>query len=43
MSIENFIPLIWSETLYTNLDKKYIGVANCNRDFEADVKERELP
>ena len=40
MSIENFIPLIWSETLYTNLDKKYIGVENCNRDFEADVKEK---
>lgn len=39
MAISNFIPTIWSETLYTTLDKQYIGVANCNRDFEGDIKE----
>ena len=40
MAIENFVPLIWSETLHTNLDKKYIGVANRNRDFEAELLEQ---
>lgn len=40
MAISNFIPTIWSETLYTQLDKKYIAVANCNRDFEGDIKEK---
>ncbi len=40
MAISNFIPTIWSETLYTELDKKYIAVANSNRDFEGDIKEK---
>lgn len=39
MSIANFIPTVWSEVLYEELSKKYIGVANCNRDFDGDVKE----
>jgi len=39
MAITNFIPTIWSETLYQALDKKYIAVANCNRDFEGDIAE----
>ncbi len=38
MAITNFIPTIWSETLYRELDKQYIAVANCNRDFEGDIK-----
>ncbi|MBO7176249.1 MAG: P22 coat protein - protein 5 domain protein [Clostridia bacterium] len=38
MAIENFIPTIWSENLYRALDKRYIGVAHCNRDFEGDIK-----
>ena len=38
MAITNFIPTIWSENLITALDKQYIGVANCNRDFEGDIK-----
>ena len=40
MAISNFIPTIWSENLYTELDKKYIAVANCNRDFEGDIKNK---
>ncbi len=40
MAIEKFIPMIWSETLYTQLDKQYIAVANSNREFEADIKEK---
>lgn len=39
MAIQNFIPTIWSETLLNKLDKKYIVASNCNRDFDADVKE----
>ena len=38
MAITKFIPTIWSETLYEELDKQYIGVAHCNRDFEGEIK-----
>ena len=38
MAITNFIPTIWSENLYKSLDKQYIAVANCNRDYEGDIK-----
>ena len=39
MAITNFIPTIWSEQLYRSLDKKYVAVANCNRDYEGDIKQ----
>ncbi|MEE0968466.1 MAG: hypothetical protein U0M06_03750 [Clostridia bacterium] len=38
MALTNFIPTIWSETLAKELDKKYIAVKNCSRDFEGDIK-----
>ena len=38
MAIKNFIPTIWSENLYTELDKQYIAVKHCNREFEGDIK-----
>ncbi len=37
MAITNFISTIWSENLYEELDKQYIAVANCNREFEGDI------
>ena len=40
MAISNFIPTIWSENLYEELDKQYIAVAHCNRDFEGDIKNK---
>lgn len=40
MAITNFIPTVWSENLYQELDKKYIAVANCNRDFEGEIREK---
>ena len=40
MAIVNFISTIWSENLLKQLDKKYIGVLNCNREFEGDIKEQ---
>jgi len=39
MAITNFIPTVWSETLHEALDKQYIAVKNCNRDFDGDIKE----
>ena len=38
MAITNFIPSVWSETLYSQLDRQYVAVANCNREFEGDIK-----
>ena len=38
MAIINFISTVWSENLLKQLDKKYIGVLNCNREFEGDIK-----
>ena len=38
MAITNFIPTIWSETLYKELSKTFIAVNHCNRDFEGDIK-----
>ena len=38
MAITNFIPTVWSENLYKELDKQYVAVANCNRDYEGDIK-----
>lgn len=40
MSVSCFIPEIWSTTMMHTLDGKYIAVANCNRDYEGDIKER---
>ena len=40
MAITNFIPTVWSENLYQALEKQYIGVAHCNREFEGDIKEK---
>ena len=40
MAISNFIPTIWSENLYHELDKQYIAVRNCNRDFEGEIREK---
>ena len=39
MAISNFISTVWSESLLHSLNKKYIGVANCNREYEGDIKE----
>ena len=40
MSLTNFISTVWSETLLTQMAKKYVAVANCNREFEGDIKNR---
>lgn len=38
MAVNNFIPTIWSETLYSELSNQCIAVKHCNRDFEGDIK-----
>lgn len=38
MAITNFIPTVWSEALYEELDKNYVGVKLCSREFEGDIK-----
>ena len=40
MAITNFIPTVWSENLLRSLDKQYIGVANCNREYEGEIREK---
>lgn len=40
MALLNFISTVWSETLLSQMDKKYIAVANCNREFEGEIKNR---
>jgi hypothetical protein len=40
MAITNFIPTIWSENLLTSLDNQYIAAANCNRDYEGEIKNK---
>lgn len=40
MAISNFIPTVWSEALLQSLGKKYVAVANCNREFEGEIKEK---
>ena len=38
MALNYFIPTVWSETLYRELDREYVAVKNCNRDYEGDIK-----
>ncbi len=40
MAINNFISTVWSENLYEELDKQYIAVANCNREYEGEIREK---
>jgi hypothetical protein len=40
MAISNFIPTIWSETLYSELNKNFVAANHCNRDFEGDIKSK---
>jgi len=37
MSLENFIPKIWSGRLLKQLDEKHVFVDLCNREYEGDI------
>lgn len=38
MAISNFIPTLWSETLYSELKNNYVAVKLSNRDFEGEIR-----
>ncbi len=38
MAIQNFIPTLWSETLYSELKKNYVAVKLSNREFEGTIR-----
>ena len=38
MSLDNFIPQIWSARLLENLNKNHVFVGLCNRDYEGEIK-----
>ena len=40
MAITNFIPAVWSETLWRQLQRRCIGAANSWRAFEGDIRSR---
>lgn len=40
MAINDFIPSVWSETLFKELNKEYVAVSNCNREFEGDIRSK---
>lgn len=40
MSLDSFIPAIWSETLQRSMNEKYVGVANCTREYEGEIREK---
>ena len=40
MAITSFIPTVWSESLYTQLEKKYIAAKHCNREYEGEIRGR---
>jgi hypothetical protein len=38
MAITNFIPTIWSQTLFEELQNNYVGVKLSSREFEGEIK-----
>lgn len=38
MSLDNFIPEVWSARLLENLNKNHVFVGLCNRDYEGEIK-----
>lgn len=40
MAIKNFIPSVWSESLYKSLARQHIAAAHCNRTYEGDIRQK---
>lgn len=38
MSLDNFIPQVWSARLLENLNKNHVFVNLCNRNYEGEIK-----
>ena len=40
MSYQNFIPTVWAEGINRELERAHVFVADCNKQYEGQVKER---
>lgn len=40
MAYENFIPSVWNEAIQRELERSYVFVEDCNRQYEGDVKKK---
>lgn len=40
MAYENFIPTVWNEAIHRELERSYVFVGDCNRQYEGDVKKQ---
>lgn len=40
MAYENFIPTVWNEAIQRELERSYVFVEDCNRQYEGDVKKQ---
>lgn len=40
MAYENFIPEVWCEAIQRELERSYVFVEDCNRQYEGEVKNR---
>lgn len=38
MSVNNFIPTVWTATMLKERERKYVAISNCNRDYEGGIK-----
>lgn len=38
MSVQNFVPQMWSATMLREREKTFVGIQNCNRDYEGEIK-----
>ena len=39
MAITTFVSTVWGESLLRSLNKNYVSVANCTREYEGDIRE----
>jgi hypothetical protein len=39
LSVQNFIPTVWSAKLFQTLDKSHVLVNRCNRDYEGEISD----
>jgi hypothetical protein len=38
MSVNNFIPTVWTATMLKERERKFVAIKNCNTDYEGDIK-----
>lgn len=40
MSVQQFIPTLWSGTMLKERDRKHVAIDSCNRDYEGEIKQK---